>query len=120
MLFLMWWNVKNTKEVIDGNITVTSQDGNKTAISVITVNITPEETEKPSEPSETEGSKETATPEPTTTPGQTVTPNPTVTPTSTPKPTAKPTSKPVVTKAQIEKNGLAISSGVHLAFLSQI
>ena len=103
-------NVKNTKEVIDGNITVTSQDGNKTAISVITVNITPEETEKPSEPSETEGSKETATPEPTTTPGQTTNPQPTV----------KPTSKPVVTKVQIEKNGLAISSGVHLAFLSQI
>ena len=37
MLFLMWWNVKNTKEVIDGNITVTSQDGNKTATCEIVV-----------------------------------------------------------------------------------
>ena len=80
----------------NATITVTTQNGNKTAISVITVNITPEET---------------ATPEPTTTPGPTTNPKPTVTPTSTPK----PTTKPVVTKAQIEKNGLAISSGLKVS-----
>ena len=81
------------------------------------VTATPQPTESPELPDE---------PQPAETPESSATPKPTIKPTTNPKPTVKPTakpkptSKPVVTKAQIEKNGLAINSGLKVSQSSKV
>ena len=92
-------------------ITATTQSGSRTATVVITVNITPEESAKPSVPADTDKPSVTNTPEPTVTevpatPEVTNTPVVTATPvvteapkeTEAPKPTETPKVSPVPTE----------------------